>query len=511
MILRRASFKFLRITLLIISVLMIYTVHAQDETATPSPTPTTTPDVPAFLYNWDAQVIYPAAVRFTLYVDRPVSNIERLLLTIEPEIGGNIVIDVNPEQNATRSETFTEITYVWEIPVSDPLPFLSTVEYNWLVTTTQDGTAGVPSAFFFTDERANWNESIDEDNHFNFILPENATAPQIIRDSINDVYTLFANNTELEPTFNLALFNTEIPLNPCDAGTVIEPRTEDSFACQTDVIEASFAIKGYEPITIDYNISANRNRVLTSLLFTRFYADFDQSVPLWFRQGLENFYIPSPNSGNLLALQSAARNGTLIRLESMNNPDQQLWEEQASAMVLYIASQIGVEGLFQLANDVSTSNDFSETYQEATGAPLAVMIPDMSDWLFYSTTMIDFNYTPYLQTTATPEPTISNTPFPPTETNTATATATPTVTPSVTGFRTATPLATLTHTPTERRGTATLTPRPAGSLFEPVATAVPELSEGSENTNQTQRIAIIAVIGALVILALIAVFYRRGK
>lgn len=512
MFVRLATIQNVRIPLVILIATLMFTSYAQDETATPTLTPT--PNAPDYLYNWDAQVIYPAAVRFTIYVNRPLMEIQQLTLTIEPEIGNNIVLNVDPADNATDNGTYTEVSYLWIITANDVLPIDSTVEYSWLVSTLRDGTAGVPSAFFYADERATWVEDVDETNHLNFYFPENVVPAETIRDDISPIYDLMSANTGREPSINLALFTNDFPLNPCEEGHITDPRSDDDIPCSDEVIEASISIRGYTPIEIDNRNSNTRAESFIPSLFPQFYSSLERNnnVPAWFVEGFKRFYYPNRNTGDLLALQSDARSGGLIRLEAMGDTDQRLWDAQSIGMVIYIADQIGVEGLFNFANEASSTDDFGALYEDATGLPLSIMVDDLSNWLFLSSTASDFNYTPYLATTATPEPTVSNTPFPPTATNTSTATNTPTATVTVTGFLSATPLPTLTHTATQRAGTSTVTPRPAGSLLEPVATAIPAQVESENNSpDQTQLVAIIAIVGVILLLGLIAVFYRRGK
>jgi len=252
--------------------------------------------------------------------------------------------------------------------------------------------------------------------------------------------------------------------------------------------------------------------VLTDYAVSQFYPELWQNVvvPTWFRNGLRDFYNVDVSARDLVTLQSAARNGNLITLNQIDNSSDLLRDVQERAMVLYIADQIGVDRLFEFANEASSTDNFARLYEETVDAPLSAIVSSIETWLFENSTEADFFYVPYLSTTATPTATISNTPFPPTATVTSTATNTPTVTPSVTGVLSATPLPTLTNTLTPLPRRPTVTPRPAGSSIDP--TAVPVQTSSSDDNQQISPELLLLGSGIFIILALIIfVFTRRGS
>ncbi len=227
-------------------------------------------------------------------------------------------------------------------------------------------------------------------------------------------------------------------------------------------------------------------------------------MPLWFRRGLALFTLPTNKLNMLEPAQRASRSNSLFTLDEMNaepTQDAELWRAQSYGMVLYIAQQAGVQGLFELARNPGES--FADTYQRAMGQPLSNLISSWQRWLFTSSAEAAYAYFPQLATT--PTPSFTPTPTQPRPTATPTATNTPTITPSVTN--TGIPeriLPTLTPTRTPTDAPASVTPRPAGSLRTPTPTPTPTSTlPGGQSTG----FAALAVI--FLLLAGLSVIYLR--
>lgn len=179
------------------------------------------------------------------------------------------------------------------------------------------------------------------------------------------------------------------------------------------------------------------------------------NVPEWFREGLTEFDSALKVELNAPVL-IASRSNSLLQLDVMAkapapNSNIDLWRSESYGLVVYVASQIGVDGLFKLASNAGTATSFEAAYQTALGKPIDTLLGSFGRWLFTNAAAGAFTFTVYQA--ATPSPTPTRTPTitrTPTPTNTATFTPTPTVT----GVLSLTPLP-------SRNPTFTSTPAPA--------------------------------------------------
>jgi hypothetical protein len=211
-------------------------------------------------------------------------------------------------------------------------------------------------------------------------------------------------------------------------------------------------------------------------------------------------YAPTSNAQLRSSVVEAARSNGLLDQTTMeasvagNGVPAARWQAQSYAMVLYIADQIGLEGLFALAR-AALEAPFESVYREAIGQPLSTLVPNLRDWLFTPRGESAYLLSLYGAATATPAPTVTFTPFPPTRT--------PRPEPSVT------PTPTITLTPTTRptaTRTPTVTPRPPGSLD--TATPISIITPTNQPLIGTgSRTSILAVL--VIVLAVLVILYAR--
>lgn len=508
--------------------LSIWTIDAQED-STPIP-PSATPEGPSFIYTWSAEVFYPAIIRFNVIVDRPLETITTAALSIQPEGQDTLLLEFDPQEIAIFADEFTELSYILELTPETVFPFDSLVEYTWLMTTSQDGAGAFSGAFVFTDNRSTWTNHIDPESQVNLYLPDDM--PGLTTDNLwyttHSVYGLLAQHTSQSPTFDLALFTTDtFPLNPCETNeaqipTIVEPQSEQEFNCQTAVIEASFNSIGMT--TLEVSTSRSTQVYLSDYLFRQFYSNLWQNItiPDWFKEGLRQFYIPTLKSDSITTLRSAGRNNqlfTLAELEDFNieqeNRQTTLQAQQSYGMVLYIANQIGFDGLVELAqqlNALSLDIPFTSVYETQVGQPLNGLLLNFNNWLYTNVAESDFNVLPYQESTSLPTITATLTPFPPTPSFTPTATATYTPTPTVTGFLTATPLPSLTPTATRRPQEPTNTPRSALNLQESQLADTTN-SDGAQSGDDTFSIlGILLISGGIIALSIVlALTFRNNQ
>ncbi|GAB4528355.1 MAG: hypothetical protein OHK0046_47150 [Anaerolineae bacterium] len=491
-------------------------------TATPAATFTPRPDVPDFIFNWAEEVIYPQAVRFTLTVNRPISEISALVLNIRAQGEPNREIQVNVAENAvTASDTFTDFVFLWRIPASNPLPFQAAIDYDWLVVLTSNASARVPGAFYFGDPNISWVVDSDPNGVLDLIYPRDTVNAALLRQSIQPVYDLLVANTGTRIGLSLALTDREYPFDPCDSPrqepvTLFGPRSGTQVTCANSVLDGVLRQLGYTAFPVTSITGAPLQPAILETMVNAFYGSRWQALPVWFREGVTTFYTPGDKTDLIFRARQAFRVQPPYTLEQMNNPetvDLSIWQAQSYGMVLYMAELASVERLFVLANGIEGS--FEDAYETAIGQPLEALLPNWTQWIYSGVAVADAQLSLYQGATAIPSPTITVTLFPPSETPTATRTPTATFTATPFGFRlTATPLPSLTPTRTPTPRPATVTPRPAGFVD---ATPVPAVvNTGDDNGGSVDRNVVVAGAGAAVLVALAIIGYvilsmRRGN
>jgi len=500
-----------RFTLLITLLLLVSLspLHAQN-------LPVQTPTPGGLIYGMDAELLFPSAIRFTMALTATANELAFAVLNIRIQGQSTITIPVSIAESATLRDPFTEVVYVWNIPSDAPPAMFSNVTYEWQITRTNDQVVSGQGEFEFTDPRILWETNSSPDSSITFTVPAEDFNLSLVslRNDMQAAYDLMRTNTGRQPTFHVMLYPTDL-LPGCgtnaDGETVaVGLLSGTEVACRPAQAAAVYSASGLDVLQIVGTGTENALRfALADLFLERFYNAYwsVNAVPLWFQRGMAVFFLPMNKLNMLEPAQRAARNNRLFTLEDMNaepTQDADLWRAQSYGMVLYIARQIGVEGLFTLGRNSGTTS-FSTAYENAVGQPLSELISGWQRWLFTAAAEDAYSYFPQMETTATP--TFTPTPTLPRPTATPTVTNTPTNTPTVTN--TGLPeliLPTLTPTRTPTRAPATVTPRPAGSVPTPTPTPTPAPAI-SALSGQAGAFAGLAVI--LLVLAGLSVIYLR--
>jgi hypothetical protein len=323
-------------------------------------------------------------------------------------------------------------------------------------------------------------------------------------------YDLLSTNTGQKPSFNLIIYTDAFPpgctQNSDDEPVAIGPISGVEITCDETLATAIFLTSGYALVQSDSS-SLNRAQVtLTYYLTDQFYeaAWSGKNVPEWFRIGLQQIYTSTLKTALYPTLLTSARNDVLIPLDDSTSFNSDVGRAQSYGLVVYIADQIGLQGLFKLANvDAGT---FSDAYQSAMGKPLSSLLEDWKRWIFTDRAVSAFSFTVYQA--ATPTPTITRTPTP-TATPMPTLTFTPTFTPTVTGVLTQTPVPTRTLTWTPLPAPPTRTPRPAGSLSTPTPVPPQAVNPVSGLSGPASAVGILTI--GLVLIAIFALFLLRPR
>ncbi|HEX2905833.1 MAG TPA: hypothetical protein VHO69_03175 [Phototrophicaceae bacterium] len=466
-----------------------------------------------YISAWSAEVIFPEAIRFIVFVGRPVSDLSFVTLVVQPEGQTAIAIDVNAVEAAVVSEDYTELAYLWEIPANQPPRLFENMVYRWQMVDAAGDEAKIQDEFTFTDQRTTWTEPTD--GPVSLVIPtagKEALGNVMGRlyGEIQPVYDLLVKNTGVNDHVSLVVYSEDVPIctwNKAGDPITVGPVSGTELPCDPAAAGPIFQASGLALVESVSNGVKDILPAVVNYLVRHFYAW--ENVPDWFAAGLVSVYLPTPSGGDLLRLQSVARNGTLYSLEQMTRlPDEtneEIWQAQSYGMVLYLASQMGVPELFQLAREVQPADSFVAAFQAAAGVPVTALLPDFSRWLFTDKAAAAFGFTPYQAVTPTPTATVTATTTPtltPSETPTATATVTPmgfvpslTPAPTLTSSRTPTPLP------------PSVTPRPAASLYTP--TPVPVVSTEVLSTPAGLLAAVALVLALLAIGVLVFTGFRR--
>lgn len=474
------------------------------------------PITEGYVFNWGAENIFPMGARFQITLSRPVEDLTEVTLTIEARGRESITLPIDLEAPLATGPSFTDLEYVWAFPDDLELQVFSSddVIYEWRAVDSLGQAARLRDALLVEDNRITWIQSEDALEFINLALSSEGPSGEQVRQSVLSPYNLMSANTGVVRAFDIVLYPEGIDPSGCtlveDEETgeeflaAVGPFSGTLLSCDPDRAAALYAANNLSVVQSNGTTVAGAQSALVPFLTREFYKSIwgSADVPDWFLSGLSQFYMPVGKARLVLPLREAARTDRLLTLAEMDTerPDDGEWRAQSFAMVLYIADQIGVEALFDLANQLATAASFRETYEQATGQSLDALLPNLRRWIQAERAVQMFDYTPYLPETPTPTPSLTSTPVPPTATSTPSETPTLTLTPSVTGVLSPTPTdtPTITRTPTPRP--PTVTPRPASSLFTPTPVPVPSALE-----NPVNRFGIIVVL--MILLAIVSLIY----
>lgn len=504
------------IFVLLLTIVLALPVHAQDTNPTPQPEQ-------GFIIRWSQEIVYPAGIRFEVTVGLP--ELQSATLVIQPEDRAEVTIPVDLNTAIFVGGDNPQIEYFWEFPQNNPPLLFRDITFRWQVSAANNQTARIDDQFTFFDARVNWLRDVEIGDNIRLTLPNtvpdnatpiyNRTGIEQFRSDLNQVADLLIVNLGAIPDFNSLIYTGELKpecvTNAQAELVAVNPISKQEMPCDPATAEAILATSGYGLLQSPTTGLETIQMMVVDVLTRQSYGErwTGKNVPEWFQVGLGLFYSPALKSELSTPLAAAARTGSLLRLDDMSvRPvDRQradLWQAESYGLVVYIASQIGTEGLFRLAN-IGEAESFDAAYQAALGKSPAVLVGDFGRWLFTDAGLGAFSFTPYQEATFTPTP--SRTPTA-TLTRTATTTLTLTTTPTVTGVLSLTPLPTRTLTRTPTAAPATATPRPAGSLNSPTPTPVPPITPQAQNT---LALGVLLFLGGLVLVAIIALLLTRPR
>ncbi len=496
-----------------------------------STNPTLTPQSQqAFIQEWSEEIIFPSAIRFNLTIALPPPEVTAVTLTIKPETQPTITIPLDLSSTVKVGGDVTGIVYIWQFPADNPPLLFKDITFDWQVTSQSNQNAKIEDRFIFIDQRANWLRDISVGSTLKLTIPNGKASsitvtPIYSQTGIDDLTAslkktsdLLVKNLGAIPTFDLMIYDTtQLPIcskNAKAESVAVAPISGLEVSCLPTTADQIFAKNGYTVLQLK---SPTLGDILTAVsdyvVEQSYIADWSgKNVPEWFKAGLTEFYSPMLKAELNAPVVAAARSNSLLQLDVMAkaltaNTNSELWRSESYGLVVYIASQIGVDGLFKLATDAGTASSFEAAYQAAVGKPLDTLLGNFGRWLFTDAASGAFTFTIYQPATPSPTPTRT-----PTVTKTPLPSTTPSFTPSatVTGVLSLTPLPSRTPTATSTPAPATNTPRPAGSLNTLTPTpALTTLATNATNTNLTIGIIILIAGSIIVVIAAFILFRPR--
>lgn len=451
--------------------------------AVPTVLPTDTPV--GLITRADAEMLFPAAVRFGLAVKIASTEIIAGKIRIfQPNSAFDLTREINPQKDGQFiNEKEGLVNYVWEFaPDEAPEPF-TPIRFEWEVTFAGGVRDRASGEVLFQDTIRTGQAPILEWKRTSppvRLYTHNAQlALNLLGPIATDAYELARKYTKTTITPRLVIYDPDVMF--CQRATIDGKATtyiESRFyggtrrACNPTAAEAIYKRYGF---TILRRGNLALNTLQTSLIDTLVGAAYDEfwakaAVPAWFREGIIGLHNPTPNSAALGVVRERARAGRLLLLETLNAPpdalnasDRRVYAAQSHLLALYLADRYGAEAPFALAAGLAELGDFPAALRGLAQITPESLYADWSTWVMTEAAEKAVRWTPYLQTTPTPS-------------------ATPTITPTRTATRpptTPTPLPTITRAifPTNTPP-ATPTPLPAGSLQRPSPAPTPPPNTG---------------------------------
>ncbi|MCA9893435.1 MAG: hypothetical protein KC615_10655 [Anaerolineae bacterium] len=462
-------------------------------------------------------ISFPQGIYFELFIPGTLSTIDELTLTIQIDNQRAQTIVFGRDQQIDRRGEDRYAGYNLSFTEENAPALFDVISYTW------QGTVGDQEIAFsgdelYADRIVDWTTASSNNGSINLASDRRIGVASEILSRYDDIIVLMQEKTQRSPRLSLA-FYTEDHLPQCPVDSNGEPIIETvvdyvlvTVPCDVDLIDDILSASDYDFILVE-NDRNGQIDLMGPLVDVHYLPLWEGvSVPDWFRYGLQTFFEPRGDAGNLSIAQQAVRSGTTFRPSEMNSfpvgatilHDE--WLAQAHGMVLYLASHYGVDQVFNFARSIGQYQSFQEAYEDTFSDEYAALIPDWEIWLFSEAAELAFGYTPYLESTPTLQPTPTITPSHVVPTPTMTATATPFMTDTPRPTRTPRPpTATLTPLPAEGfvvRPTATNTPTPEPSVL-PIEPMIPGLSN--------LQLAILCGGGFIALLFIAIALASRGQ
>lgn len=492
------------IFIVLLLIVMMGTVQAQNDGATP------TPDGSRITENY-VDIFLPAAIRFRArFAIRP-RDFDSAVLTLFQSSGFERTIPVNLESNVIGQEFDFLLVEINQMLDSAPAPRLfEPLNYRWTLTTADDKTYTVANEINFAPPLPNpedtWHELGNSPLTFYWYNPN--LGVDVLRENLLRVHDLLTAQTQLEKSFKMVIFESDYQF--CDTKVnetgeeISVARGSENHPCSLEAMTAYYSQNGLQLLQRPDATFDTLEGLLFRQLVSAFYEDYwAVEVPLWFQEGLTLLYRPYTGLQELAIAQQAESRSTLLNFAELDSPlpEDEIWRAQSYLLLLYLADTYGATVPFEIALAVNEAGSFESAFEQVTGTNLLEIERAWRVWLQSQASERAAVWNPYLQTTPTVTSTATVTPIPPSRTPTDTATATLTLTPtSVSGREEPTVFVAPTNTNTPI-ATASNTPLPPGSLPTALPTATPPAQENEDDSGGLPCGAAAIAIPAIIITA----------
>lgn len=444
-------------------------VQAQDTTA-PTETPTPTKVLP-LIERASAETLFPAGMRFTLFLNAVPEAVHSIQLQVSSESGFAQKVRLFFARDAfAYAPQKTLFTALMEIVPDDPAfpaPF-SELTYTWTVRAhdgrmiTESRTAILQDLRWESAYPPRWTQtgaapialySHNPDLALPYLLVESTRAHARISADLGP-----------QPDYRIVLYDAGSKFcKQLADGTIYIDSAEIggvSMPCDPESAITYYHTHSFSLVRRSDALLPSTVREIVSLIagegLDRLWAG-QPSPPLWLREGLIRLYASTSRAADLDLVREALDRDQLLPLPALQGqPPEQiegaaLWGAQAYLFTLYIADQYGASAPFEAARWIGSGGSLEAFVTQNLKTDQGRLYNDWRTWVITTRADQAVRWTPYQETTPTP-------------TSTPTAYPSPTATSSEpTPTRTLIP----SQTPQPFRPAPTFTPVPSNTPLPP--------------------------------------------
>lgn len=505
------------------------TTLAPTATGTPSrratSTPTTVYSGAPLIEFATVETLFPVANYFTVRVKAAIEEIDSARLVVSSIEGGAQIAEITADLSKDyrrAADKVTEVYAAWTIDPQNAPPLFSTLRFEWTVRLKQNVTGKASNVYLFQDARTDESLSfwrVASDESATVASNENAASRSKLAlytasaglgltplyKEARAVLSRITDDFNLNENYKFIIYGAQTGFCRRDGDTLYVESIYSGvrLPCVVEQGIALYREQGYRVILrVDNRFESVRDQIVSVILRTSLDRSWQANPPpIWFREGLYQLYTGARRGTPLTLTRERLAAGSLYPLEQEGTipatlDDTRAWAAQHYLLVLYIADRFGADAPARLTRTLQNGQPFTDTLQSLYKVSLDTLFADFQEWLLTTNAERAVLWSPYSQTTSTPQPEILPS-FTPTATSSEpTATLTlypsPTVIPSATFTPSNTPL------PPFSLETATPTPLPITAI--PVAVRPP------------LPLATLLIVPLMAIgVAAIAILWRRAK